>query len=151
MTRSAGGLISRVSNLIAGAAQPWNPGPPYPSIFELAAHRSDLERKGGVYLLWHLGVRPRWLRAGHSIDLAGSFAAQAELKAIASCRSNGGVFVAWSAVQRDRRAGVVRYLAQRLEPAFQALAVPSEDALHETAPIVFPLPPGTQDLTSGAP
>jgi hypothetical protein len=150
MARRAGGLIGRVSSLIAGPAQPWTPDPPYPSIFDLGAQRRELAGKGGVYVLWHLGVRPRWLRAGHSIDLAASLAGLADLAPIMSCRPNGGVFVAWSVVNPDQRAGIVRYLAERLRPALQELAVAGESAAGEIPPVPYPLPPGTQDV-AGAP
>ncbi len=148
MARGAGGLISRVSGLIAGKSQPWRPDPPYPSLFDLGVHRRDLDHSGGVYVLWHLGVKPRWLRASHSLDLSASFAALADLAQIASCRANGGVFVAWSAALADRRAGIVRHLVERLRPVFQALTIPGESPFGETPPIDFPLPPGTQDLTA---
>ena len=148
MARPVGGLIGRVSSLITGVSQPWHPDPPYPSLFDLGAHQRDLSRKGGVYVLWHLGVQPRWLRASHSVDLGASLAALSGLAPIASCRPNGGVFVAWSVAPQDRRAGIVRYLADRLQPVFQGLAVAGESASGEARPIDFPLPPGTQDFAA---
>ena len=148
MVPPVGGLIGRVSSLIAGVSQPWHPDPPYPSLFDLGAHQRDLRRKGGIYVLWHLGVQPRWLRASHSVDLGASLAVLSDLAPIASCRPNGGVFVAWSAVSQDRRAGIVRSLVDRLQPVFQELAIAGESASGEALSIAFPLPPGTQDLAA---
>ena len=146
MTRSAGGLIDRVSSLIAGAARPWQPDPPYPSLFDHRDYDDRLERTGGVYVAWHLGVCPRWLRVGASTDIAASLKAVADLAPIASCRSNGGVFIAWTLAPPDLRAGIAHYLTQHLRPAFQEPLVAGEGAVGAATVIAFPPPPGTQDL-----
>jgi hypothetical protein len=99
-----------------------------------------------VYVVWHLGAAPRWLRVGVSTDIAASLKAIADLAPIAACRPNGGVFAAWSFAQQNQRAGIVKYLSQRLRPAFQEPLVAGESAGGEAVAVTFPLPPGTQDL-----
>jgi hypothetical protein len=118
----------------------------YPSLFDLASSVRDLKGKQGVYLVWHLGVRPRWLRAGQARDLGQSFGTLAAADAFISCRVHGGVFASWCFAPAEQRPGIVRFLAERLEPALQTFVVPGEPHDETAAAIAFSFPPGTRDL-----
>ena len=65
---------------------------------------------GGVYLIWHGGVRPAWVFAGHTNDMAAAFHSAGANKEITLYDQNGGLFVAWAPVLPQYRAGVVKYL-----------------------------------------
>jgi hypothetical protein len=114
----------------------------YPTLFEMNA--SALNGRGGVYLIWHLGVRPQWLCVGQSADLAKSFATLAKAPDIVLFRANGGVFAAWSFMDPERRPGVVRYLSELLKPSLQGSAM----APANVTPIPIALPPGTQEFAT---
>lgn len=92
---------------------------------------------GGVYLIWHAGVRPEWVYAGHTKDLAAAFhhlvAANTE---VVEYEKNGGLFVAWALVKEEFRAGVVKYIQEQ----FKTL-VPSNDfdSKAKPVPVIPPL------------
>ena len=125
----------------------WHPAnAAYPSLFDLAGHAAALEGKGGIYALWHSGVRPQWLRIGAGTDLRKGLAALSAVSQVAGYRGNGGLFVAWAFLDAARLQGIVLHLRLRLEPALQYLVIPGETALDPAAiPAVFPLPPGTSE------
>jgi hypothetical protein len=65
----------------------WHPASAaYPSLFDLAGHGAALEGKGGVYALWHLGVRPQWLRIGAGANLMDCLKAAAAAPPVAAYR-----------------------------------------------------------------
>jgi hypothetical protein len=141
------GIFSRISGLIGDAAPVWHPADrPYPSLFDLARSGAQLQGKGGVYLVWHLGVRPRWLRAGQAGDLGQSFSTLAAADVFVACRVHGGVFASWCFASAEQRPGIVRFLAERLRPALQDVIVPGEPRDETAAAISFSFPPGTQAL-----
>ena len=123
----------------------WRPGEGlYPSLFDVSAHVPALKGKGGVYALWHLGVRPEWLRIGAGPDLLACLAAAAGDLASSSFRGNGGIFAAWAFVAPARWPGVITHLEAKLDPVFRSTAAVGEgQAPALPAPVVFPLPPGT--------
>lgn len=70
---------------------------------------------GGVYLIWHGGVRPEWVFAGHSRDLASALHSAGNNSDITFYEKNGGLFVAWALVKDAYRPGVVRYLEEQFK------------------------------------
>lgn len=86
---------------------------------------------GGVYLIWHGGVRPEWVFAGHTNDIAADFHSIGKNKEITYYDKNGGLFVAWAPVMAPYRPGVVKYL----ELSFKTM-VPNPGAYTEaTRPV----------------
>ena len=118
----------------------------YPSLFDLAGHTAALDGKAGVYALWHLGVRPQWLRIGAGANLLDCLRILSAVPPVAAHRANGGLFVAWAFPDAARLPGIVLHLRTRLEPALQHLVLPGEAVLDPAVvPVVFPLPPGTTE------
>lgn len=124
--------------------QPWLPSDqPYPPL--LALDFAAAGARDGLYAVWHLGVRPQWLRVGAAADLGAALGALARMPWIVGHGNNGGIFVAWAYPPKADHAGIVRFLAETLKPAYQHenfapdLAFPSEAVPH-----IFPLPPGTR-------
>lgn len=128
-------------------ADAWHPATGvYPSLFDLAGHTAALDGKGGVYALWHLGVRPQWLRIGAAGDLLGCLRVLSAVPQVAAYRGNGGLFVAWTFPEAARLPGIAHHLRARLEPALQYLVIPGEAVLDPAVvPVAFPLPPGTTE------
>tara|TARA_R110000868_G_scaffold47339_3_gene155366 strand:- start:1639 stop:2028 length:390 start_codon:yes stop_codon:yes gene_type:complete len=123
----------------------WQPGDQvYPRLSEFDATVSGLEDLGGVYAIWHLGVRPQWLRIGASENLSKTFEILTALEDVAVFDRNRGVFVAWAPVPEEQWAGIVKSLTARLAPALQGLRLETESSIEEDAlPVDCPLPPGT--------
>lgn len=90
---------------------------------------------GGVYLIWHAGVRPEWVFAGHTTDMAAAFHSAGKNRDITVYENNGGLFVAWAPVMELYRPGVVKYL----ELNFKTLVQNPGAYKEETRPVpVFP-------------
>ncbi|CCQ74938.1 hypothetical protein [Magnetospira sp. QH-2] len=89
----------------------------------------------GVYVIWHGGVQPEWLRAGRSENL-GIPLADARLDSqIREYEPRGGIWVTWSAVRKEFQAGVVSYLIRTMNPL---LPDPRADASAEPIPVRLP-------------
>ena len=90
---------------------------------------------GGVYLIWHGGVRPEWVFAGHTKDLAAAFHTAGKNRDINFYEKNGGLYVAWAPVKEPYRPGVVKYL----ETNFKTVVPNTDDYTDKTRPVpVFP-------------
>ena len=115
-------------------ASPWRPlHAQYPALAPFDA--GTLAGQSGVVALWHLGVRPRWLKVMGGADLAALVrAAQADVD-IRNAEVHGGVYLAWAPLAAPATTGAVASLTLQLG---LGKAVPPEGA----AP--FPLPPGTR-------
>ncbi len=86
---------------------------------------------GGVYLIWHGGVRPEWVFTGHTNDMAAAFHSAGQNKEITYYENNGGLFVAWAPVLADYRPGVVKYI----EENFKTVVASSEMYTDKTLPV----------------
>lgn len=129
------------------AAYIWLPGEgAYPSLFDLGPHAAALKAKSGVFALWHLGVRPQWLRVGAAGDLGACLQGAAEALKASPFRGNGGLYAAWVFMPTARCPGIVMHLRTRLKPVLQATPLPGEVAWAGIpVPVQFPLPPGTSE------
>ncbi len=138
-----------VSGLIAGKAsqaQMWRPlDQPYPRLLDLDPAALGLSSQDGIYAVWHLGVRPQWLRVGAASNLAAALSQLAHTSWIIAHKDNQGVFVAWAFPPQNQSTGLIRYLAETLSPAFQTEPFPEDRAFDPAVrPIECLLPPGTQ-------
>ena len=139
-----------VSGLLAGKdsapPQMWRPvDRPYPRLMGLNPAAFGLAGRDGIYAVWHLGVRPQWLRIGAATDLGAVLAQLAETPWIKAHKDNQGVFVAWAHPPPNQSGALVRYLAEILSPAFQGEPFPGDRAFDPAVPsLACPLPPGTQ-------
>jgi len=88
------------------------PAGTFPPLLSLDPEEMGLNNVGGVYLIWHAGVRPEWVYAGHSKDLAAALHHAGNNREINYYEKNGGLFVAWALVKEQYRPGVVKYLQE---------------------------------------
>jgi hypothetical protein len=125
------------------APGPWRPHDvPYPRLLEVDAE--SLKGRQGVYAVWHLGVRPQWLRVGAADDLGAALGGLAHAAWIVRHQDNAGVYVAWADVPPEQQGGVVRFLTETLKPAFQHEVYAGDRAADPAATVIaFTLPPGT--------
>lgn len=95
----------------------------------------DLSRASGVYVVWHGGVRPRWVFVGRTDDLASAINDAANNDEIAQYDINGRVFVTWAFVKREFQDGVVAFLIDRLKPLVDN---PSAKLKVQKVPVITP-------------
>lgn len=91
----------------------------YPRLLRLTTQKLGLEGVGGIYALWHRGVRPAWIYFGVSPDLAESLARARDADAVLNWETSGGVYVSWVAIKPEFRDGVVSYLRATLSPKIE--------------------------------
>lgn len=82
----------------------------------LKPDRAGLRGQGGVYVLWHRGVRPEWVHVGGSADIGHSLEAARDTEEVARFEVHGGLYYTWAPIAPDFRAGVVAYLRKVLGP-----------------------------------
>jgi hypothetical protein len=146
------GVFGRLAGALAAAPDQrpgliWQPsGGHYPRL--LLFDPRALAGRSGLYLLWHLGVRPQWLRAGFSTDLGATVRLLAATSAVVDYGPNDGPFLSWSYCAAESASGLVNFLADRLRPVLQDQALACEFAVDPAAPAVScPLPAGTKDIS----
>lgn len=83
----------------------------------LAVDLAELQGVGGVHAIWHRGIKPAWVYVGSSDDLCNSLQEARDLPEILAFEGRGGLYVSWSPIVPDCRAGVVRFLKQTCSPA----------------------------------
>jgi hypothetical protein len=145
------GVFKRLAGALSpardqGPAMVWNPaGGNYPRLLHFESR--DLSGRAGLYLLWHLGVRPQWLRVGYSADLGAAVRVLAATPEIVDFASNDGPFLSWSLCTAESAPGLVNFLMGRLKPVLHHQALACDLAIDPAAPAVpCPLPAGTKDI-----
>ena len=84
------------------------------SLFE--PYDAGLSGVAGVYVVWHSGVRPRWVYVDRASDLAGAIEGLQESSEIMEYEKHGGLYVTWANVRDEYLPGVLRYLTETMEP-----------------------------------
>ena len=92
----------------------------------LDPEKEDLAGVSGVFVIWHAGVRSRWVHVGHADDLAAALHAVVGNPEVMSYERNGGLYVAWARIHPDHREGVAAHLTGALRPSV-ATAEPLPD------------------------
>lgn len=108
----------------------------FPSLLSMDPEEMGLNKVGGVYLIWHAGVRPEWVYAGHSKDLAAALHHAGNNRDINYYEKNGGLFVAWALVKEQYRPGVVKYLQE----TFKTQVENTTDFTDKTIPVPVTAP-----------
>ena len=96
---------------------------------------------GGVFVVWHGGIRPQWVYAGESPNIARALEALVDDPDVTQYKANGGLFVAWSLVKEEFRRGVLLHLTRALKPLVLNPRAPTEETEH-TKPIAVLVPGG---------
>jgi hypothetical protein len=95
-----------------------------------------LEGKGGVFVIWHGGLRPQWVYTGFSTDLAKALHDIADVDEVMDLEVNGGLFVTWAFIKEEFRGGVVKYLNEAMDPVVEN---PAAATLEDTPiAVIFP-------------
>lgn len=94
----------------------------------LDTEEANLAGVGGVYIVWHGGVKPAWVYAGESPNLARALDEIIDNDDINQYEVNGNLFVSWSPVMEEYRPGVVLYLTQVLKTLVENPRAPKEES-----------------------
>lgn len=78
-----------------------------------------LTNLGGVFVIWHSGVKPNWVFVDKATDLASAIDAALDNQEIMDYEKHGGLFVTWSPIKPEFRGGVLRYLHDNMKPEVQ--------------------------------
>lgn len=105
-------------------------------LLSLDPEELGLGNVGGVYLIWHGGVKPEWVYTGHTKDLAAALHQAGNNSEINYYDKNGSLFVAWAPVKEPYRPGVVKYI----QDSFKTLIPNPEGFTAKTVPVPV-LPP----------
>ena len=135
------GLIEKLKGM--PSRYTWQPSTgPYPRLRELDYPALKmLKYIGGVYALWHRGVRPQWIYIGYAPDLCTALSMAMEDPDINLYERNDGVFVGWSKCPQGIRAAAVKHLRLLCEPAILLSPLDELGAVDpDVSPIEFPLP-----------
>lgn len=77
---------------------------------------NDAQSVGGVYIIWHKGVKPTWVAVGQTDDMNHVLEKALDDSALLSYDARGGLFVSWAPIKPEFRSGIVRYLLESLSP-----------------------------------
>ena len=120
----------------------------------LDAEKAGLAGIGGIYAIWHGGVRPEWVNIGKSDDLAATFRELAGNEEIRNYNVRGGLFVSWALIREEYRNGALRFLNDSMKPLVPSPDIPDGDVT--PIPVIGPLTEykeivGDQDKDPAAP
>ena len=71
---------------------------------------------GGVVVVWHQGVHPRWINVIPTGSLDKTVNDMVRSSEVKSYEVNGGVYITWSPIDAKFRYGVVHYLRSTMKP-----------------------------------
>lgn len=135
--------LARWFEKLSSDEETWQPrGAPYPRLLAADLPPKALQGKSGVYAIWHMGVRPQWLRVRATSDLSAAIVQTRSLAPILAYQPNGGLYLAWMAAPSDRAAGLAATLIGALRPVLQDPAF-AADLTVSAKPLRCQPPPGT--------
>lgn len=97
---------------------------------------AGLTGMAGVLVIWHAGMRPRWLYIGRSDDLAKSFRELGNRDDIMSYEANGGIYATWALIRDELQDGVVGFLTKILKPMIRNPDAPGPEV--DPVPVQIP-------------
>lgn len=95
-----------------------------------------LSGKGGVFVILHGGLRPSWVYAAASADLARALHDVADDDDVMAYEVNGGLFVTWAFIRDEFQGGVAKYLNETMDPQVENPAATLAD--DEPVAVYFP-------------
>lgn len=94
--------------------------------------KSGLKGVGGVIVIWHAGIKPRWVFVGSSSCL-GTYVQEIDVnREIMRYEANGGLYVTWSPIREEYRDGVLKFLVEQMKPLVHNPIADLED--------IYPIP-----------
>lgn len=75
-----------------------------------------LKGAGGVFAVFHRGVKPGWVYVGATRDLGAAVERLQDHPEVSEMEARGGLYITWAFIKDDKRDGVVAYLREQLKP-----------------------------------
>ena len=72
-------------------------------LLQLDTDEASLNGVSGVYLVWHRGIKPAWVYAGESLNLARAINDVADNEDVTQYEVNGNLYVSWSPAMEEYR------------------------------------------------
>ena len=88
-------------------------------LLSIALDLKPLNGQGGVYVIWHQGMKPGWVHAAATGDLGRALAEARDDPEVLAYEARGGLYVTWSPVLAEYRAGVTAYLRSAMNPVLE--------------------------------
>ncbi len=108
-------------------------------LLSIALDLRPLNGHGGVYVIWHQGVKPGWVHAAATDDLSRALGEARDAPEVLAYEARGGLYVTWSPVLSKYRAGVTVYLRNAMNPVLEhALPGDANSAGAEPIPVKMP-------------
>jgi hypothetical protein len=120
---------------------PWQRDPRgyFNRLLRLHAAEAGLSGIGGVYVMWHRGVRPQWIYVGATENLGEAIDQARDTKEVLNFEGRGSVYVTWAPIKPEFRNGVASYLRTSLKPEINA-SFATDNPASDKAPIAV-IPP----------
>lgn len=94
-------------------------------LIHLDTSNSQIKGLSCVYVIWHSGVKPEWVFVGRTDDLGGTLDEVQESEDVMDYEINGGLYVTWSPVLKEKQNGVIRFLHDTMNPKVENPSVRS--------------------------
>lgn len=120
---------------------PWECDPRgyFHRLLGLRSREAGLTKVGGVYVMWHRGLHPKWIYVGASGDLGASIDFARDEQVVLDFEALGNVYVTWAQIKPEFRDGVALYLRTSLDCEID-MVFPTDHVDTEAEPIPV-LPP----------
>jgi len=86
-------------------------------LLALKPSRKDLARRGGVFVVFHAGLRPGWVYVGGTANLGAAVDILQDHTGLIALESRGGLFFTWAYIKADLQDGVVAFLRAKMRPS----------------------------------
>ena len=108
----------------------------YTRLLRLDPEKLGLRDVSGVVVIWHAGVKPRWVYVSHTDDLAEHLHQIGNNQEIMRYETNGGLYVTWSLIREEYQEGVVKFLTAQMKPLIANPYIAASDA--DPVPVLTP-------------
>ncbi|MBL6932714.1 MAG: hypothetical protein ISR45_07165 [Rhodospirillales bacterium] len=95
-----------------------------------------LDGQSGIIVLWHGGLKPKWIYVDKSKNIASDLDAYMDNDEIMEYERRGGVFVSWALVRPEYQDGVLKYLLESMSPLVDHPNPPKKSV--EALPVLAP-------------
>ena len=86
-----------------------------------------LNGASGIFVLWHGGLKPKWIFVDKSRDLGHDLDAYLDDEDVMRYESRGGVFVSWAMIRPEYQDGVLKYLLETMDTLIDNPKPPGKD------------------------
>jgi len=90
----------------------------------------------GIYVLWHGGLKPKWIFVDKSNDLGRDLDAALDNQDVMAYDGRGGIFASWALIRPEYQDGVLKFLLETMTPLIDHPNPPKKKV--EALPVLAP-------------